>query len=73
MMSKTMRTLQTVGIILVALLLAMLLGMLVTVANADGPVIWKQLCPAHHEIRLVPDKAGGQHVLCVRMAEEVSK
>lgn len=55
-------------IIIAALLLAMLAGILVTRASADGPVLWKQYCPKHYEIRLQPDKAG-THVLCVRLAE----
>jgi hypothetical protein len=57
-----------VGIIILALLLAMLFGMLVTRASADGPVIWKQFCPMHYEVRQVKDGTGVT-VLCVRMAE----
>lgn len=55
-------------IIVVALLLAMLAGILVTRASADGPVLWKRLCPAHYEV--VQIKEGlGTHVVCVRSAE----
>lgn len=60
-----------IGFVVLALLLAALVG--VAVAQADGPVIWKQHCPAHHDVVLVP--AGdwdGVHVLCIRSAEEVT-
>lgn len=64
--------LRTVGIVLAALLLAMLLGIMVTRAGAEGPVIWKQFCPRWHELQYVPEKDGGVNVLCVLadMAEE---
>lgn len=69
--------LRTVGIWLATLLLAMLMGVLMTRgAGADGPIVWKAQCPAHHEIRTEPatgDPGGGVHVLCVRMAEEVKR
>lgn len=55
-------------VIVAALLLAMLAGILVTRASADGPVLWKQYCPAHYEVRQVKDGLA-THVLCVRMAE----
>lgn len=61
--------LRTVGIVLAALLLAMLLGIMVTRAGAEGPVIWKQFCPRWYEVRQIPAPGGGVHVLCVRMAE----
>lgn len=66
---------RTAGIWLAALLLAMLMGILVThAAGADGPVLWKQHCPRWHDVRLEPDAGGdGVHVLCVRQAEEEEK
>ncbi len=40
---------------------------------ADGPVIWKQHCPAHYDVvQEVAADWGGVHVLCVRAAEEVT-
>ena len=39
------------------------------IAAADGPVLWKQECPRHHEIMTIEDKAGGVTVLCIRLAE----
>ena len=60
--------LQIVVVIVLALLLAMLLGIMVTRASADGPVMWKQFCPARHDVVLVPEK-GGQHVVCIMSAE----
>ena len=59
---------QMVVVIVAALLLAMLLGIMVTRASADGPVMWKQFCPARHDVVLVPEK-GGQHVVCIMSAE----
>lgn len=67
------KRLQMVGIVLAALLLAMLLGIMVTRASADGPVIWKAFCPRHHDLQYVPEKGGGVNVLCVRAAEEVKR
>ena len=61
--------LRETGIWFVALLLAVMFGILVTRVSADGPVLWKQGCPAHYEVRQEPDKAGGVTVLCVRWAE----
>jgi len=66
--------LRTAGIVLAALLLAMLLGIMVTRASAaDGDmVLWKQHCPAYADVVLEPAADwGGVHVLCVRGAEEV--
>ena len=61
--------LQMVVVIVAALLLAMLLGIMVTRASADSPVMWKQFCPtAHADIELVKD-GDGTTVLCVRAAE----
>lgn len=62
-------------VIVAALLLAMLLGILVTAANAaDGDmVLWKLHCPAYADVILEPAADwGGVHVLCVRgaLAEE---
>ena len=68
--------LRTVGIVLAALLLAMLLGIMVTRASANGPIIWKQHCPRWHDVQLVPDADGdGVHVLCVLVdrAKEVQE
>lgn len=62
------RRLQQVALIVLALLLSMLLGILVTRASADGPVIWKQYCPMHYEVRQLKDGTGVT-VLCIRMAE----
>ncbi len=62
------------GIWLATLLLAMLMGMMVTRAGASGPVIWKQHCPRWHDVRQQPDVDGnGVHVLCVMQAEEVAR
>lgn len=73
-MRTARETIRMALIIVAALLLAALLGILVTAANADGPVIWKQHCPAQYEVRLEPAKDwGGVHVLCVRMAEVVKR
>lgn len=62
------KLIRQVVVIIAALLLAMLLGIMVTRASADGPVIWKQFCPARHDVVLVPEK-GGQHVVCIMSAE----
>lgn len=62
------KLIRQVVVIIAALLLAMLLGIMVTRASADGPVIWKEFCPARHDVMLVPDK-GGQHVVCIMSAE----
>lgn len=59
--------------LLLVALLAVLLGVLAGQALADGPVIWKQHCPAHYDVVQIPaDDWGGVHVLCVRAAEEVT-
>ena len=51
------------------LLLVILLAILAARVAADGPVVWKQHCPRHHDVQTVPDKAGdGVHVLCIRAA-----
>lgn len=60
--------LKMVAVIVGCLLLAMLLGIMVTRASADGPVMWKQFCPVRHDVVLVPEK-GGQHVVCIMSAE----
>lgn len=73
-MSKVKESVRMALIVAAALLLAVLGGILVT--HADGPVIWKEQCPAHYEVRFqtaVSDPGGGVHVLCVRMAEEVKR
>ena len=73
-MSKTTRTLRTAGIVLAALLLAMLLDFLVTVSDADGPWLWREKCPTqHYEVRIEQMERGVRLVSCVRMAEEVSE
>jgi len=57
-------------VVVLALLLVALIG--VAVAQADGPIIWKQHCPAHYDVVQVPaGDWGGVHVLCIRAAEEV--
>lgn len=57
---------------LVALVLAIVLAIvLAVVAQADGPVLWKQHCPRHHVLSYVADGEGGVHVVCTRAAEEV--
>jgi len=44
------------------------------IAAADGPVIWKNHCPRHHDVQIVPAPDwGGVNVLCIRSAQEVSK
>jgi hypothetical protein len=64
--------LRTVGLVLAALLLAILLGILVTAANADGPWLWQEKCPTqHYEVRIDQFQKGVVVVSCVRMAEEV--
>jgi acyl-homoserine lactone acylase PvdQ len=66
--------LRTVGIVLAALLLAMLLGILVTTADADGPQLWQEKCPTqHYEVRIEQVERGVRIVSCVRMAEEVER
>lgn len=54
------------------ILLALLLTLAVAaIAQADGPVIWKQHCPRHHDVAMVADNAGdGVHVLCILSALE---
>lgn len=72
-MRTTKDSVRMVVIIAAALLLAMLLGVLVTRVNAaDGDmVLWKQHCPAYADVILVPAADwGGVHVLCVRGALE---
>lgn len=74
-MSKSRENLRMVLIIVAALLLAMLLGILVTRVNAaDGDmVLWKGHCPAYADVIQEPAADwGGVHVLCVRgaLAEE---
>ena len=65
--------LQMVAVIVGCLLLAMLLGILVTRASADSPVMWKQFCPtAYADIELVKD-GDGTTVLCVRAAAEAKE
>lgn len=65
--------LRTVGIVLAALLLAMLLGIMVTKASADGPWLWQEKCPVqHYELRIEQFERGVRLVSCVRMAEEVN-
>lgn len=59
------------------LLLAVVIVALLVLAGqalADGPVIWKMHCPAHHDVKLVPASDwggvhGGVHVLCIMAAE----
>lgn len=68
-----MHKLRTIGIVLAALLLAMLLGILVTTADADGPWLWQEKCPSqHYEVRIEQIERGVRLVSCVRMAEEVT-
>ena len=55
----------------IVLLVVIMLALLAGAVQASGPVVWKSYCPAHHEVRLEPDKAGGVNVLCVMLAEEV--
>lgn len=57
-----------IGLVVLVLLLAALVG--VAVAQADGPVLWKQHCPRHHEVVVVDADGDGVHVLCVRAARE---
>lgn len=72
MTSKMWQTVRMALIIGAALLLAALGGILVT--HADGPVLWKQLCPRWYELEYVPEKDGGVNVVCVFQAvEEVER
>jgi hypothetical protein len=65
--------LRTIGIVLAALLLAMLLGILVTTVDADGPQLWQEKCPTqHYELRVEQFERSVWIVSCVRMAEEVN-
>lgn len=67
-------TMRQIGIWLAALLLAALLGIMVSQGTgANGPVIWKDYCPRWHDVQLVPEPGGGTNVVCVfsDRAEEV--
>ena len=53
--------------------LAILTALAITaaVAAADGPIVWKNHCPRHHDVITVPDSGGdGVHILCIRAADE---
>lgn len=58
------------GIIIVALVLAALLG--VVVARADGPWLWQEKCPMQHEVVIDQTQKGVVVVGCLRMAQEVT-
>lgn len=61
-------------IIVAALVLAMLLGILVTTVDADGPWLWQEKCPTqHYELRVEQFERGVRIISCVRMAEEVER
>lgn len=71
-MSKAREFVRMALIIAAALALAALGGILV--AQADGPVIWKQHCPAYADVQIQKaDDWGGVHVLCVLSAEEKAR
>lgn len=70
-MRTTKESVRMALIIAAALVVAMLLGILVTAANAAGGdmVLWKQHCPAYADVVQEPAADwGGVHVLCVRGA-----
>lgn len=55
---------------LIPLLLIVALIIAAGIAAADGPILWKQHCPRHHTVEIVPaDDLGGVHVLCICAAE----
>lgn len=56
--------LQMVGVIVAALLLAMLLGIMVTQASAAEKVLWKQSCPAWADLNIIPEGMN-RHVVCM--------
>lgn len=59
---------------LIPLLLIVVLIIAAGAAAADGPVLWKQHCPRHHTVGIVPDIDGdGVHILCTRAALEAAK
>lgn len=54
---------------LIPLLLIVALIIAAGAVAADGPIVWKQQCPRHHTVDIVPDLDGdGVHVLCTRAA-----
>ncbi|HNU04148.1 MAG TPA: hypothetical protein PKL67_08335 [Anaerolineae bacterium] len=56
-------------IFILLVLLVLLAVLAASAAVADGPVIWKEHCPRHHEVQTIPDAGGdGVHILCVRAA-----
>lgn len=59
------------ALIILVLALAALTGVLA--ARADGPVIWKLHCPAHHDVVTMPADWGGVHVMCIRAAVDNSR
>jgi hypothetical protein len=59
---------------LIPLLLIVALIIAAGAAMADGPVLWKQQCPRHHDIQIIPDVDGdGVHVQCTRAALETKR
>lgn len=59
---------------LIPLLLIVALIIAAGAAMADGPVLWKQHCPRHHDVQIVPATDwDGVHVLCTRAALEEAK
>jgi len=64
------------GLLILAVLALLLAAVLLAVgaASAGGPVLWKEHCPATHDVQIVPsDDWGGVHVLCVLGSEEAEK
>lgn len=56
--------LQMVVVIVLALLLSMLLGIMVTRASAASAVLWKQSCPAWADLNIIPEGMD-RHVVCM--------
>lgn len=62
------RRLMIASVVAAVLVLALLAG-LAAAALADGPTLWKEYCPRHHDVVLMAaDDWDGVHVLCVRAA-----
>ena len=62
--------------LLILALLLLLAAVLLAVSGvaADGPVIWKAHCPAHHDVVTVPaNDWGGVHVMCIRAADTAER
>jgi hypothetical protein len=59
---------------LIPLLLIVALIVAAGIAAADGPVLWKEHCPRHYTVDIVPAVDwDGVHVICTRAALEETK